>query len=135
MLEILQNFIATLQGDTSLTAIIPTTSITAGPVDITMESQASLRYPSINFFVVSEVQRSNPLNTRDTSIQLDIWSRSSQLELETIYELVVKDLSYQIQNQNTAHIFWDRLDGSTDHYESDRRIWHRACTFKVWSVK
>ena len=135
MLEIFQNFISVLQGDIILTAIVPATNITVGPVDIIQEKQSELMKPQINLFQISEVQRSVPLNTRDTQVQLDIWSRNSQLEVENIYERVVTLLSYQIANQNTAHLFWDRLDGAVDHYESDRRIWHRACTFRVWSMK
>lgn len=135
MLEIFQKIIATLQGDATLTAIVPVANITVGPVDIVQEKQSELMKPQINIFQVSEVQRSNPLNTRDTQVQLDIWSRNSQLEIENIYERVVTLLSYQITDQSTAHIFWDRLDGGVDHYETDRRIWHRACTFRVWSMK
>lgn len=121
--------------DSTLTAIVPATSILVGPVDITMEKQAGLLYPQINLHAVSEVQRSNPLNTRDTQIQLDIWSRNSQLELENIYEEVVTALGYLTVNQGTSHIFWSRLGGAIDDYEADRRIWHRACTFVFWSIK
>lgn len=135
MLEIFQNFISILSGDATLTAIVPTTSITTGPVDITMETQASLLYPQINLWQVSEAQRSNPLNTRDTQVQMDIWSRNSMLELETIYERLITLLNYETANQSTAHIFWTRLDGGVDHYEADRRVWHRAVTFRVWSMK
>lgn len=134
MLEIFQNFISILSGDATLTAIVGT-NIFTGPVDITMEKQKELLYPQINLFQVSEVQRSNPLNTRDTQVQMDIWSRTSQLELETIYERVITLLSYETTDQSTAHIFWTRLDGGVDHYEADRRIWHRAVTFRVWSMK
>ena|SRR5579872_1408104 len=134
MLEIFQNFYSILSTDPTLTAIVGT-NIFSGPVDITMETQASLLYPQINLWQVSEAQRSNPLNTRDTEVQVDIWSRNSQLEIETIYERIITLLSYEIANQSTAHIFWTRLDGGNDHYESDRRVWHRACSYKVWSMK
>lgn len=135
MLEIFQNFYSILSSDATLTAIVPATNILTGPVDITMESQSSLLYPQINLWQVSELQRSNPLNTRDTQVQMDIWSRNSQLEIETIYERIIALLSYEIANQGSAHIFWTRLDGGSDHYEAARRIWHRPVTFRVWSMK
>lgn len=135
MLEIFQKFISTLTGDATLTAIVPVNNILVGPVDITMEKQSELLYPQINLFQVNEVQNSSPLNTRETLVQLDIWSRNNQLEVETIYERAILLLSYVIADQGTAHIFWQGLDGAVDNYERDRRIWHRACTFRVWSMK
>lgn len=135
MLEIFENFISILTADATLTAIVPATSIMVGPVDVTMETQASLLYPQINLHLVSETQRTVPSFTRDTQVQIDIWSRNSMLEMETIYERVINDLSYQSGNEGQAHFFWQRLGGATDQYESDRRIWHRAITMSVWSVK
>lgn len=135
MLEILQYIIATLTGDATLTAIVASTSIFTGPVDQTMETQASLIYPMITISIVGEVQRSNPLNTRDTRVQIDIWSRNSQLELENAYEAVIAALAYQTANESTAHIFWSRLGGAVDQYEADRRLWHRSCDFSFWSLK
>lgn len=134
MLEIFQNFITTLQSNAPLGVLVASKNITSGPVDITMEKQKELRYPSIVLSQVSEVSRSVP-PVRDTQVQLDIWSRNSQFELENIYEAVVKALNYQSGNQSTAHIFWQRLAGAVDMYESERRLWHRACTFVVWSIK
>lgn len=135
MLEIFEKIIAILTSDATLNAIVPTTNIFTGPVDQTMESQKSLLYPSIVLSVTTESSRSIPTNARDTHLQLDIWSRNSQLELETIYERVIVLLNYLSGNQDTAHIFWQRLGGATDLLESDRRTWHRAVTFVCWSMK
>jgi hypothetical protein len=135
MLEILQNFVNVLTAAPTVTAIVGT-NIFVGPVDIVMEKQSELLYPQITMFVVSEVQRSNPLNTRDTHVQIDLWSRNSQLEIENLYEAVIAALSYETTNQNTAHIFWQRLGGATDLNEGGtKRTWHRAITFVCWSVK
>lgn len=135
MLEILQWIIAQLQADTTLTAIVPVGNIYTGPVDVLVENQTELHMPMIVLSTVSEMQRTVPQGARDTHVQLDIWSRTSQLEIENIYEEIINLLSYQIANQGSAHIFWDRLEGSTDIFETDRRIWHRAVTFVVWSIK
>ncbi len=135
MLEILEQIIQILLADTTLTNTVPGTSIFAGPVDITMEKQANLLYPQINIRTVGEVQHTVPIKTRETQIQLDIWSRNNLKEIETIYERVLTLLSYKSADKATAHIFWQRLNGAVDDYESDRRVWHRACTFTVWAVK
>ena len=120
---------------TSAVTSIVGTNIFTGPVDITMETQSELLYPSIVLSQVSEAVRTVPQNARDTTIQLDIWSRNSQLEIENIYEAVLAALNYQSGDQSTAHIFWQRLGGAVDLFESDRRVWHRSCTFTIWSIK
>ena len=135
MLELLEKIVSTLIAAAPVGGVVPSTSIFTGPVDLVFETQGELLYPMITIHVVSEVQRSNPLNTRDTQIQIDILSRNSQLELENVYEGLISALSYLSGNQSTAHIFWSRLGGAVDDYEADRRIWHRACSFVFWSIK
>lgn len=135
MLEILEQFVSVLSNDPVLTAIVPASNILVGPVDILTETQAGLKLPQINIHVVSEAQRSVPLSTRDSLIQIDIWDRNSQLEVVTIYERIIALLSYQTYDKSVAHVFWQRLGGATDLYESDRRIFHRAMTYTAWSIK
>jgi hypothetical protein len=135
MLEIFTKILGILTADATLTAIVPAANMFTGSVDVTMEKQNELLYPSIVLSQVSEIFRSIPMNARDTQIQLDIWSRNSQLEVETIYERILVLLNYVSGDQSTAHIFWQRLGGAVDQFETDRRVWHRACTFQVWSIK
>lgn len=135
MLELLQYIIGVLTTDTSLLSFIKKENILVGPVDIIMEKQEDLIYPQVNIRVIAEVQRTVPLATRDTQVQIDIWSRNSQLEIENIYEAIIKALSYEIADEGIAHIFWMRLNGTNDFYEGDRRIWHRAATFTAWTRK
>jgi hypothetical protein len=143
MLEIFQDFVSVLLAS-PVAALVTTPNIPnaqpniyTGPVDQVMEKQSSLLYPAIILSQVSEVQRSVPIHARDTVVQLDIYSRNDQMELETIYEAVITALSYQTTDVGSsgAHIFWDRLNGAVDIFESDRRMWHRACSFMVWSIK
>ncbi len=142
MLEIFQYILQLLLADPVLVALVTTVqnnqtsvNIFTGPVDVAMEKQDSLLYPSIVLSLVGEVVRTVPQGARDTQIQLDIWSRNSQLEIETIYEQVLQDLNFMSANEGSAHIFWQRLGGAVDLFESDRRIWHRSCTFTVWGIK
>lgn len=135
MLEILQYIISILTADATLTSIIPATQIFTGPVDVATEAQSQLLLPQINIHCVSESVRTVPINCRDTIIQIDIWSRNDMLEVINVYERILTLLDYNIANEGSAHIFWERLDGSHDQYESDRRIWHRSLSFKAWSQK
>lgn len=134
MREIFEATIATLKANSGVTTLVKPGNISAGPLDVVMEKQTDLRYPSIITTQVSEVSRSVP-QVRDTNLQVDIWSRTSQLELENIYEAVLSALNYQSGDQGTAHIFWQRLGGAVDVLETDRRTWHRSCTFVFWSIK
>lgn len=134
MLQIFEYFVTLLNASSAVTSIVKT-NIFTGPVDQTMQKQDELLYPSIILSLSSEAVHTVPLNTRDTTIQLDIYSRNSQLELEQIYEAVLSAINYQSGNVNTAHIFWQRLGGATDAFEAERRYWHRTCTFTVWAIE
>lgn len=135
MLEIFQQIIDILTTDPTLNAIVPAANIFTGPVDMTMETQKSLLYPSLVLSLGNESVRSVPSNARDTMIQIDIWSRTSQLEVLNIYEQLLVLLNYQQADQGAAHIFWTTAHHSIDLFETDRRVWHRVCTFVVWSIK
>lgn len=133
MIDVSYYIIAVLKADTTLTAIVPATSISAGPVDIAQEAQATLRMPQINLAMIAETSRTVPLGARDIVMQLDIWDRNSQLELETIYEEVLNVLNFVTANENSTHIYWERSEGAVDQYEADRRIWHRSVRFVIWA--
>lgn len=134
MLQIFEKFIALLKASSAVTTIVGN-NIYVGPVDVTMEKQNTLLYPQILLSMVSEAVRTVPQNTRDTTIQLDIFSRNSQMEVETLYEAVLTALNYYQGDQDTAHVFWQRLGGAIDLFESDRRYWHRSLTFQVWAIQ
>ena len=136
MLELLTNIISILTGDATLTAMVPATNIFTGSVDIVNEAQATLLYPQIQLHVISETTRSVPTNTRDTLIQVSIFSRNNQLETINIYERILTLLEYNSQQiDGTAVISWEKVSGCTDMFESDRRIWHRAATIVCWAQK
>lgn len=135
MLEIMQYMVAQMQADSTLIAMVPATNIYTGPVDVLVELQSELHMPGIVIWTVSEQQRTVPQGARDTHVQIDIWSRKSQLEVEQIYEEIVNLFSFKTADKDTAHIFWDRLEGSTDMFEEDRRVWHKAVTVTFWSIK
>jgi hypothetical protein len=136
MLEVLQNIIQILTTDPTLTAIVPAANIFTGPVDIVTEAEANLYYPQIQLSVVSETTRSVPTHARDSMIQVSIFSRNNQLETIQIYERVLTLLEYNssIASGSTT-IWWEKVAGVADQFESDRRIWHRAVTVVVWSQK
>jgi hypothetical protein len=135
MLELLEYLISILTNDATLNAIVPVSQIFTGPVDVVQESQTDINIPQISLWVVSEVSRSVPTRTRDSQIQIDIWSRNSQLEIETIYERIITLLNYNSGAEGSAYMFWMRLGGTNDMYESDKRLWHRPMTIRVWSMK
>ena len=136
MLEILQNIITILTTDSILNAIVPVTNIFTGPVDVVNEQQLTLLYPQIQLHVLSESINAVPSNTRSTQLQISIFSRNNQLETINIYERLVTLLNYNSsQNPGTYDIFWEKVGGCSDQFESDRRIWHRAVTVDCWAQK
>ena len=135
MLEILTYIISILTGDATLTAIVNPANIMTGPVDIVTETQSGLIIPQINIYTSSESLRSVPLNTRDTEVDIDILSRTSMLEVITIYERIVELLKYNSADVSTAHIFWSKPTVAQDVIETDRRIFHRKLILQAWSQK
>jgi len=135
MLELIQKIISILTTDATLNAIVPAANILYGNVDIVEQTQAGLMLPQINLYTPDESTRMIPTNARDTTIQLNIWSRNSMLEVVQIYERIHYLLNYYTGDQNTSHIFWQLQSGMNDQTESDRRVFHRSVLFKVWSVK
>jgi hypothetical protein len=135
MQEIFEWIISIITNDSTLNAIVPPTQIFTGDVDIVEQTQDGLLYPMIVLKLISESQRTVPQGARDSDIELSIWSRNSMLECVQIYDRLVDLLSFQIANEGSAHIFWERLGSATDVESEDRRIWHRAATFRFWSIK
>ena len=134
MIDILTKIVSLLKASGTLTAIVPANNILVGPTDIVQESKTSLTQPQINISTVAESFRTVPTSAKDTMIQIDVWTLNSQLELETIYETIVSILNAQSADTGSTHIFWSLMSNSNDQYESDRRIWHKSITFKLWSI-
>jgi hypothetical protein len=134
MLNICNKFITLLTTNAPLVAIVPASSISIGPVDIVQETQASLQMPQINIRPISEVVATVPRNTKQTRLQLDIWSRNSEMEAQNIYEQILTILDFQSYDQSTSHIWWQRLGGLSSSYETDVRLWHYSADFLIWSL-
>lgn len=133
MLNVTTKIISLLKGDATLTSTVPANNIMTGPVDIVQNTQDELTMPQINVQLVSESSRTVPSGVRDINMQLDIWTRNSQLELENIYERVVTLIDGMNTDNSGTHIFWSNMTTANDQYESDRRIWHRSVRFMIWA--
>jgi hypothetical protein len=130
MIVILQNTINTLLNDTVINAFVGDRIYPEG-VDIFPETTL---FPLITVNMVGEAILTNPKYEKSVQIQVNIWSRLSELEKEQITERVQQLLDYQQFNQgvNSAILRWQRQDAGVDLFESDRRIWHKALTFRCW---
>jgi hypothetical protein len=137
MIEIDKRIVNLLVNDATLTAIVPADNIFVGDVDVIAQTSLNtgIIMPAIIVTTSAEAMRPVPSYCRDTQVVIDIYNNNSQLEVETIYERIIEDMSYITYNQDTAHIFWQLLSGGTDVQESDRRVFHRSMTLQVWSHK
>ncbi|MHB8483866.1 MAG: tail completion protein gp17 [Nitrospiria bacterium] len=134
MINICNNIISVLLNDSTLTATVPKTSIMVGPVDINVEKQSEILMPQINIHPISEVVATVPRNTKETRIQIEVWSRNSEMEAQTIYERILTDLNFLSYDQGTSHIYWQRLGGVSSLYDSEMRLWQYASDFQFWSL-
>ena len=91
-------------------------------VDVTPEQLPAITYADIGVTVTSV-----PKGMHIGSIQLDIWSKISALEVEQIYDPLQAVLNFQ--HSQTASIsisgtlWWLRENGARDLHTPSRRIW------------
>lgn len=131
MLSIFQSTIDTLKNDATIQSFVAQRVYPEG-VDIAPESTL---FPLITVHHISENTYTNPRNEKVISMQISMWSRLSEVEVEQIADRVETLLNYQQfqTGYGTTIQRWQRQDSGADQYESDRRIWHKALTFKTWA--
>ena len=138
MLDLLQNTVNLLVSDSALATlmgtVIPNKNILVGPRDIVIEKQNELRFPTIILHAISESFRTVPRSARDSRIQLDIWSRTSELDAAKMYERVFQVLNFQSGDKNTSHIFWQRGEGLTEEFITEIRLWKWTGDLIMWSI-
>ncbi len=141
MLQLVENIINTLLADSTIKQYV-NNRIYPNGVDIYPEAIAppegqtpSAQFPMIAIHTVSEITRTVPLGHRETVIQVSIFSRLSQLEVEEIAEQILSLLNFQnfYNGYGNTILFWQRQDSGIDLFESDRRIWHKALSFRAWA--
>lgn len=141
MLNISANIVKQLNSDPILAGLmgasIPNKSIYVGAIDIVKQLQVELGFPVIEMHTISESVRTVPLNVKDTMVQLDIWSRVSELQVQQIYEQVLKLLNFQSTittgSVNGTTIEWQRSSGAVEDYSSEIRLWKISVDLKIWS--
>lgn len=140
MLNLVINIIDTLKNDPTIASFVGNRVYPQG-VDIFPEATAnpaqgtSAAFPLITIHTVSEITRTVPLGERETLMQISVWSRLGQLQVEQISERALTVLNFQQfhTGMGTTVLRWQREDAGVDQYESDRRIWHKAITFRAWA--
>ncbi len=132
MIGTFQTITNILKNDSTLTATLPSNQIFVGPIDIVVEKQADLLMPQANIFLVSESIRTVPAQISDTVIQLDLWSRNNQMEIDIMYERILYLLNYLTTDFSNGHIYWSVLNGAADQFETFGRLWHRSSRFTIW---
>ena len=131
MLTIIQEIISTLLADTIIQGFVSDRIFPEG-IDIVPETTL---FPLITIHNISERTLTNPKNEREITVQISIWSRKNQLEVEQISEAVLSLLNYQQfhTGYGTTIKRWQREDSGVDIFESDRRIWQKAISFRIWA--
>lgn len=129
MLTIFENIINTIKDDTTIQSYVGARVYPEG-VDISPEV-----LPMITVHHIGESVSTVPRNERVLTMQISIWSKLSEVEAIQISERIENLLNFQTFNTgyNTTIQRWQRMDASASLFESDRRIWHRALTFKIWA--
>jgi hypothetical protein len=138
MIDILSQTISTLVNDATLATLMSTTvpnkNIHSGRVDIIKEQQNTLGFPTIVLLPISENFSTVPLNAKQSTIQIDIWGRNSELEVLNIYERLMTLLNYKTGDNKGTHTFWQRSNSFTESLESGENLWRISSDIVLWSV-
>jgi hypothetical protein len=129
MLAVYENVINTIKNDSIIQSFVSDRVYPEG-VDINPEV-----LPMVTVHHISEIVHTVPRNDRMIQMQVSIWSKLSELEVEQIAERVEDLLNFQTfdTGYGSAIQRWQRMDTGADLFESDRRIWHKALTFRIWA--
>ena len=139
LLDIEQWIVNILTSDSQLVSLLSAAGLNGknnilfGNVDVPVETQQDLIYPQVNIHLVSESVRTVPLGAMDIRLQIDIFSRNDQIEVENIYSRILQLLNFTDTSYGTTKLFWCRLSEATDMYETSARIWHRSFDFTFWA--
>ena len=138
MLDLQKSVISLIINDSALAVLMGTTvpnkNIFTGPVDIVMEKQSELRFPMIVIRVISESFRTVPKGATDSRLQLDIWSKTSELAVGQLYERVFQILNFKSADQGSTHIFWQRGEGLSEDFVTEMRLWNWHADLIAWSL-
>ena len=138
MLAVKTWLVSTITGDATLQSYLSdgTGGYNVYPmdVDITPENLPAITYADIGITVTSV-----PKGMHIGSIQLDIWSKTSALELEQIYDRLQVVLNFQHSQTASVSIsgtlWWLRENGARDLHTPSRRIWRKSVDLKFWANK
>lgn len=137
MIAILENIVPRLTQDATLATLmgqsIPNKLIYVGDVDIVQETQKSFQYPMILIHTTHDEFSRLPLGARETHLQFDVMSKTSELQVIQIYEQMCQDLLYVSGFQGNSFIWWSRPTSATDISESEMRVWHIRAEAHFWN--
>lgn len=129
MKRISQLIIDTIKSDSAMQSLIGS-AVYPYNIDISPD-----KMPAITLLNVSGGWRTCPKNMKDMTIQLDIWSRNNQTEVENIYERLSTILNYINGTTSSGTIYWwIREENQIDIPEQDdRSLWHKSVRYQVWA--
>ena len=138
MLNVQLNVLSVLKNDATLASLMntltPNLHIYMGARDIVIEKQSDIQYPAIIITVVSESDIRIPIHGHESRLQIDVWSRNSELEAVKIYDQIRALLSYQNNTtSNSTTIWWSRIDSASEDYNSEMVLWRYKIDVFVWS--
>jgi len=136
MLQFKEWMVSTINADTTLQGYLKDThgNMSVYPVDVDVQPE---QFPAITYMDVSDVILAVPQGTHVGRIQLDIWSITSALEVEQIYNQLGVVFNFQHSQVATQTIsgtlWWVRQESAKDFHTPARRIWRKSIDLKYWA--
>jgi hypothetical protein len=114
--------------DTTIQSYVGKNVYPAG-IDIAPE-----KMPCITFFEVGTTILSVPRGMNIGLLQVDIWSRKGEIEVENIETRISQLLNYRDSSQDTfdGTLWWCRKQSVREEMTEDRKLFRKSIDYKFW---
>ena len=121
-------FVNKMLNDTTIAGYVGKNVYPAG-IDIAPE-----RMPCITFFEVGTTILSVPRGMNIGILQVDIWSKTGEIEVENIETRISQLMNFRDSSQDTftGILWWCRKQSVRETFEADRKIFHKSIDYKFW---
>ena len=128
--------VATIVNDTQMQTLLNATASTMPvyPTDVDIQPEV---FPANTYKDAGVTVLSRPQGMHVGIIQLDLWSTTSAIEVETIYERLGQLLNFKDSTTQSfsGALWWIRENGVRDQHTPSRRLWNKQVDLKFWASK
>lgn len=129
MLNFKTYFVNKMLNDSTIAGYVGKNIYPAG-IDIAPE-----KFPCITFFEVGTTITAVPRGMNIGILQVDIWSKNGEIEVENIETRISQLMNFRDSSQDTftGTLWWCRKNSVRENFEQDRKLWNKSVDYRFWA--